>query len=63
MAGLSRTFVSDVEREIRNCSIDNIERLANALQLDVSILFVPVREGDDLPEVLPKGPRRSRTSV
>lgn len=59
LAGLSRTFVSDVEREIRNCSIDNIERLATALQLDVSELFIPV-EDDDLPECLPKGKKANR---
>ena len=60
IAGFSRTFVSDVEREIRNCTIDNIERLAQALKLDVSVLFVPVGEGDEIPEVLPKGPRSRR---
>jgi len=60
LAGFSRTFVSDVEREVRNCSIDNIERLAKALKLDVSVLFRPVAEDADLPEVLPKGPRRNR---
>lgn len=60
IAGFSRTFVSDVEREIRNCTIDNIERLAHALKLDVSVLFVPVAEGDEIPEVLPKGPRSRR---
>jgi transcriptional regulator with XRE-family HTH domain len=62
IAGFSRTFVSDVEREIRNCSIDNIERLANALKLDVSALFKPVADDADLPEVLPKGPRRNRSA-
>lgn len=63
MAGFSRTFVSDVEREIRNCTIDNIERLANALKLDVSVLFVPIAENDEIPEVLPKGPRSRRTKT
>ena len=60
LAGFSRTFVSDVEREVRNCTIDNIERLAQALQLDVAVLFVPVAENDGIPEVLPKGPRSRR---
>ncbi len=60
LAGFSRTFVSDVEREVRNCTIDNIERLAHALNLDVSVLFVPLAEGDEIPEVLPKGPRSRR---
>ncbi len=40
-AGLHRTFVAHVERQVRNISIDNIERLANALQVDVHILLLP----------------------
>ena len=40
-AGLHRTFVAHVERKVRNISIDNIERLANALQVDVHILLQP----------------------
>jgi len=62
IAGFSRTFVSDVEREVRNCSIDNIERLANALKLDVSALFKPMADDAALPEVLPKGPCRNRSA-
>ncbi|WP_081926166.1 helix-turn-helix domain-containing protein [Massilia sp. LC238] len=60
LAGFSRTFVSDVEREIRNCTIDNIERLAKALKIDVSTLFIPVAAEDEVPGVLPKGPRSRR---
>jgi DNA-binding XRE family transcriptional regulator len=60
LAGLSRTFVSDVERELRNCSIDNIERLASALQVDVSLLFTPVSQDELPPDCLPKGPRYAR---
>lgn len=40
-AGLHRTFVAHVERQVRNISIDNIERLANALQVSVHILLQP----------------------
>jgi transcriptional regulator with XRE-family HTH domain len=35
MAGLHRTYVGSVERSERNISIDNIERLANALEVDI----------------------------
>ena len=38
-AGLHRTYVSSVERGERNVSIDNIERLSNALDIDPSILI------------------------
>ncbi|WP_082439458.1 MULTISPECIES: helix-turn-helix domain-containing protein [unclassified Massilia] len=61
LAGFSRTFVSDVERQVRNCSIDNIERLAEALEIDVSEFFLPVREDSESPTNLPKGPRNRRS--
>ena len=37
LAGLHRTYVSAVERERRNISIDNIENIANALNIDAYI--------------------------
>lgn len=58
LAKMHRTFVSDVEREVRNVSINNISKLANALQVDVMEFFRPVEEKDlELPRTLPKGPR------
>lgn len=41
LAGLHRTYVGSVERSERNVSIDNIERLAKALGLDISALLAP----------------------
>ncbi|WP_374246751.1 helix-turn-helix domain-containing protein [Zoogloea sp.] len=38
-SGLHRTFVAHVEREVRNISIDNIERLAVALGVTVGELL------------------------
>ena len=38
---LHRTFVAHVERGARNISLDNVERLANALQVSVGELLTP----------------------
>jgi transcriptional regulator with XRE-family HTH domain len=38
-AGLDRTFISQVERARVNVSVDNIERLAIALDIDPARLF------------------------
>lgn len=37
--GLHRTFVAHVEREVRNISLDNIEKIAKALGVSVSQLL------------------------
>lgn len=39
MAGLHRTYVGSVERGERNISIDNMERLASALKINVKELL------------------------
>lgn len=39
LAGLHRTYVGSVERGERNISIDNIERLASALNTDITELL------------------------
>lgn len=59
ICGLHRTFISDIEREIRNVSLDNAQRVADALKVDAIELFRPINEADgNLPKELPKGPRR-----
>lgn len=40
-AGLHRTFVAHVERQVRNISLDNIERLAVALDVETYELLKP----------------------
>lgn len=39
LAGLHRTYVGSIERSERNVSIDNIERLAQALEVDIVEFF------------------------
>lgn len=41
LAELHRTYVSSVERAERNISIDNMEKLARALGVDIKILLSP----------------------
>ncbi|HEX5736264.1 MAG TPA: helix-turn-helix transcriptional regulator [Blastocatellia bacterium] len=38
-AGLHRTYVADIERGIRNVSIENVEKLAIGLEIPISTLF------------------------
>ena len=44
LAGLHRTYVGSVERSERNVSIDNMERLAKALEVDISELLRESKE-------------------
>ncbi|MCH4025599.1 MAG: helix-turn-helix transcriptional regulator [Acetobacter fabarum] len=37
--GLHRTYIGSIERGERNLGIDNVERLANALQIPVTNLL------------------------
>ena len=39
-AGLHRTYISAVERGKRSIAIDNIEKIASALEIDAYLLFV-----------------------
>ena len=40
LAGLHRTYISALEREKRNISMGNIERISEALQIEPYLLFV-----------------------
>lgn len=44
-AGLHRTYVADIERGGRNVSLGNIEKLAAALEISISDLFVKCAVG------------------
>ncbi len=40
LAGIHRTYIGDVERGVRNLSLVNIVRIANALEIPVSKLVI-----------------------
>lgn len=40
-SGLHRTFIAHVERQARNISLDNLERIARALNVPVYVLLLP----------------------
>jgi transcriptional regulator with XRE-family HTH domain len=40
-AGLHRTFIAHVERHARNISLDNIEKIARALEVPCYRLLIP----------------------
>jgi len=39
-AGLHRTFIAHVERQVRNIALDNVEKIARAFGVSVAELFV-----------------------
>ena len=41
LCDLDRTYISSVERRRRNLSIRNVQRIADALQVDVRVLLDP----------------------
>jgi len=49
LAGIHRTYVGSVERAERNISIDNMERLANALECSIAELLV--EDPEELEEI------------
>ena len=41
LADLDRTYISGIERRLRNVAIKNIQRLADALKVDARVLLDP----------------------
>lgn len=46
LCDLHRTYVSDIELGKRNVSLENIDRIANALGISISELFMEVEKED-----------------
>ncbi|MCD5360507.1 MULTISPECIES: helix-turn-helix domain-containing protein [Chromobacterium] len=43
-AGIDRTYISGVERGVRNPSLDVMQRIARGLGVDLDVLFATARE-------------------
>lgn len=41
LAGFHRTYISQLERCVTNISVDGLERLADALGVDITVLLMP----------------------
>lgn len=48
LCGLHRTYISDVELGKRNVSLENIEKMADALNIKVSEIFKEVENNDSI---------------
>jgi transcriptional regulator with XRE-family HTH domain len=48
-SGINRSYLSDVERAQRNLSIDNLDRLAQALGVEAWTLLRPEQAADQVP--------------
>ena len=62
LAGLHRTYISQVERTVTNVSLDNIYLLAEALGVDPAELLAIVREETGMPADDESGRKGSRPS-
>ena len=46
-SGLHRTYISDIERGVRNVSLVNLQNIADALGVSLSEIFAEIEQGDD----------------
>ena len=58
-SGVDRVYVSRIERALANATVDILERLASALEVEIADFFSVPSPRDRAPEPLPGG-RRSR---
>jgi transcriptional regulator with XRE-family HTH domain len=59
-AGIDRTYVSRLERNMENPTVAVLERLALALEVEIAEFFVAPKPGTRRPDPLPSGRRPSK---
>ncbi|MCS3765580.1 MULTISPECIES: helix-turn-helix domain-containing protein [Bradyrhizobium] len=59
-AGIDRSYMSGLERQSENPTIDLLDRLAETLGVHLSEFFVQPPKGAATPETLPKGRKSAR---
>lgn len=53
--GLDRAYVSEIEREQGNATVDVLDRLAGLLGVEINEFFKVPQQGDSRPKSLPSG--------
>src|SRR5438105_14361196 len=61
-SGVDRVYVSRIERALANATVDILERLASALEVEIADFFAVPSRRDRAPEALPGGRRSRRCS-
>lgn len=59
-AGIGRAYISGIERQSRNPSVDVLEKVAKTLDTPLMELFREPERGDRAPKSLPRGRKRGR---
>ncbi|OSI68547.1 helix-turn-helix domain-containing protein [Bradyrhizobium canariense] len=59
-AGIDRSYMSGLERQSENPTIDLLDRLAGTLGVHLSEFFIQPPKGAATPETLPKGRKSTR---
>jgi len=62
-AGIDRTYISRLERNLENPTVAVLERLASALNVQLIELFAEPKPGTKPPQVLPKGRKTIRSRI
>jgi hypothetical protein len=59
LSGLDRTYISGIERGVRNPTIDSLSRIAEALECELSELLAAAETARDAQPAKPKAKRKS----